>query len=172
MRPVTAAALALSGVSTVAAAMDNTQGLDACLAAALTLVLFVYTPAELATLPADMRSGRIAEAGLFTLAVTPHVAMFSALFALVAAVFAERRGVAAWSYYALIGVSIAAAGFLIQHFSEAPGQATILQNYALIAFLVSGAVGGTVYWYFSGRYAGPRSRSAARAALPQAASAS
>jgi hypothetical protein len=35
MRPVTAAALALSGVSTVAAATDNTEGLDACLAAAL-----------------------------------------------------------------------------------------------------------------------------------------
>ena len=128
----------------------------ACLAAALTLVLFVYTPAELLALPADMRGDRISEAGLFALAVAPHVATFSAMFALVAVVFAERRGIAAWSYYSLVGVGIAAAGFLIQHFSEAPGQATILQNYALIAFLVSGAVGATAYWFFSGRYAGPR----------------
>ena len=127
----------------------------ACLAAALTLVLFVYTPAELLALPADMRGDRISEAGLFTLAVAPHVAIFSALFALVAVVFAERRAVGAWSYYALVGVGIATAGFLIQHFSEAPGQVTILQNYALIAFLVSGAVGGAIYWFFSGRYAGP-----------------
>ena len=130
----------------------------ACLAAALTLVLFVYTPAELLALPADMRGDRISEAGLFTLAVAPHVASFSALFALVAVVFAERRGVGAWSYYTLVGVAIATAGFLIQHFSEAPGQVTILQNYALIAFLASGAIGGTVYWFFSGRYAGPRTQ--------------
>jgi hypothetical protein len=132
----------------------------AVLAAALTLVLFVYTPAELLTLPADMRGDRVGEAGLFTLAVAPLVAAFAALFALVAAVFAERRGIGAWSYYSLVGVGIAAAGFLTQHFSEAPGQATILQNYALMAFLVSGAVGGTVYWYFSGRYAGPRAERA------------
>jgi hypothetical protein len=130
----------------------------ACLAAALTLVLFVYTPAELLTLPADLRGDRIAEAGLFALAVTPLVIAFSALFVLVSVVLAERRGVIAWSYYALIGVGIAVAGFLAQHFSEPPGQTTILQNYALIAFLVSGCVGGTVYWYFSGRYAGPRIR--------------
>lgn len=135
----------------------------ASLAAALTLVLFVYTPAELLALPADMRGDRIGEAGLFTLAVVPHVAMFAALFALVSAVFAERRGITAWSYYALVGVGIAAVGFLTQHFSEAPGQSTILQNYALIAFLVAGAVGGTVYWFFSGRYAGPRAQAAAGA---------
>jgi hypothetical protein len=130
----------------------------ACLAAAVTLVLFVYTPVEFLALPADMRGDRIAEAGLFTLAVTPHVAAFSALLALVSVVFAERRGVTAWSYYALTGVGIAVAGFLVQHFSESPGQSTILQNYALIAFLVSGTVGGSVYWYFSGRYARPRGR--------------
>lgn len=134
--------------------------LVACLAAAFVLVLFVYTPSELLTLPADMRGDRMSEAGLFTLAIAPHIALFSALFALVAVVFAERRGVSAWSYYMLVGVGIATAGFLIQHFSEAPSQATILQNYALAAFLVSGAAGGTVYWYFSGRYAGPRPRAA------------
>ena len=134
----------------------------ACLAAALALVLFVYTPAELLALPADMRGDRLSEAGLFALAVAPHVATFSALFALVAVVFAERRGVTAWSFYTLVGVGIAAAGFLTQHFSEAPGQTTILQNYALIAFLSSGAVGATVYWFFSGRYAGPFVRPAER----------
>ena len=128
----------------------------ACLAAALALVLFVYTPAELLSLPADMRGDRVSEAGLFALAVAPHVATFSALFALVAVVFAERRGVTAWSFYTFVGVGIAAAGFLTQHFSEAPGQVTILQNYALIAFLVSGVVGATVYWFFSGRYASSR----------------
>lgn len=144
----------------------------ACLAAALALVLFVYTPVELLTLPADMRGDRTSEAGLFVLAVAPHVATFSALFALVAVVFAERRGITAWSFYTLVGVGIAAVGFLTQHFGEAPGQTTILQNYALIAFLMSGAVGGTTYWYFSGRYAAPRVKATAAGPAEPAPSAS
>ncbi len=124
----------------------------ACLAAALTLVLFVYTPAETLAMPSGMRADRLAEAWRFTLAVTPHVATFSAVFALLGVALAEARSIAGWSYYVLVGIGIAVAGFLMQHFSEGPGQPTILQNYALVAFLVAGAVGGLVYWYVSGRY--------------------
>jgi hypothetical protein len=126
--------------------------LVACLAAATTLVLFVYTPAEFVSLPADMRSARYSEAGRFILAVVPHVAMFSAVFALFASAFAEVRGIASWTYHALVGVGIAVVGFLVQHLSEGPGQPSILQNYALLAFLTAGAVGGLAYWYVCGRY--------------------
>jgi hypothetical protein len=145
----------------------------ACLAAAATLVLFVYTPAELAGLPGDMTFDRLREAGSFALAVTPHVAVFAALPALVGVGFGETRRIGAWSFYTLVGVGIAAVGFLVQHFTEPPGQPSILRNYALTAFLTAGVVGGLVYWLFSGR-AARRSRPAAPspaapAATPQAA---
>ena len=125
----------------------------ACLAAAATLVLFVYTPAELATLPSGMASDRITEAALFTLAVTPHVATFAAVPAVIGIVMSESRGVAGWSFHVLVGIGIAVLGFLTQHFTEAPGQTSILHNYALIAFLTAGFIGGFAYWLFSGRYA-------------------
>lgn len=125
----------------------------ACPAAAATLVLFVYTPAEFAGLPSDMTGERLSQAALFALAVTPHVAMFAALPALIGAGFGEARRIGTWIFYALIGIGIAALGFLAQHFTEAPGQPTILRNYALIAFLTAGLVGGLVYWLFSGRAA-------------------
>ena len=124
-----------------------------CLAAAATLVLFVYTPAELMNLPSEMRDDRVYEAAFFALVVTPHVATFSALPALIGIAIAELRGIGEWSYYVLLGVGVAVLGFLTQHFTEAPGQVTILHNYALIAFLTSGCVGGFAYWVFSGRYA-------------------
>jgi hypothetical protein len=130
--------------------------LIACLAAATTLILFVYTPAEFVSLPSDLRGARLSEAGQFILAVVPHVALFSAVFALFASAFAEVRGIRSWTYYALVGVSIAVVGFLIQHLSEGPGQPSILQNYALLAFLTAGAVGGLAYWYVCGRYAPAR----------------
>ena len=125
----------------------------ACLAAAATLVLFVYTPAELASLPSGMGADRVTEAGLFALVVTPsrcdvcgpsrpdrrHSSR-------------ERRGISSLGYYVLVGIAIAALGFLTQHVSETPGQTTILHNYALTAFLTAGLAGGFVYWLVSGRY--------------------
>lgn len=124
----------------------------ACLAAAAALVLFVYTPAELASLPSGMGADRVTEAGLFALVVTPHVAMFASLPALVGVIIGERRGIVGWGYYALVGIAIAALGFLTQHVTETPGQMTILHNYALTAFLTAGLAGGFVYWLFSGGY--------------------
>jgi len=124
----------------------------ACLAAAATLVLFVYTPAELASLPSGMGADRATEAGLFALVVTPHVAAFAALPALIGVFIAERRGISSLGYYAILGIAIAALGFLMQHVTETPGQTTILHNYALTAFLTAGLVGGLIYWLFSGRY--------------------
>jgi hypothetical protein len=120
----------------------------ACVAAAAALVLFVYTPAELATVPA-----RLSEAGFFTLFVAPYLALFAALPALVGVVVGELRGIATWGYHAVVGLAIAALGFLTQHFTEGPGEATILHNYALTAFLTAGLIGGLAYWLVSGRFA-------------------
>jgi hypothetical protein len=127
----------------------------ACLAAAAALVLFVYTPAELAGLPSDMAGDRLSEAARFALAITPHIMLFALVPALIGIVFAERNDIAGLPFYLLFGIAVAVLGFLTQHFSEAPGQPTILRNYALIAFLTTGAVSGFFYWLFSGRHAAP-----------------
>jgi hypothetical protein len=122
----------------------------ACLAAGATIVLFVYTPVELAMDSVD----RMEEAGLLSLAAATHTAVFAAPFALIGAAVGEWRGIGSWTYYALVGVLIAVIGFLAQYWSEGGGgPATILNSYALSAFLVTGLVGGLVYWLFSGRYA-------------------
>lgn len=142
----------------------------ACMAAAATLVLFVYTPAELASLPSDIGADRLTEAALFALVVTPHVMVFALLPALLSLIYAERNNIGSWGYYVLLGLIVATIGFLTQHFSEAPGQATILQNYALTAFLAAGVVGGLVYWLFSGRFAAAARPAPARPVpLPSAA---
>ena len=65
----------------------------------------------------------------------------------------EWRGIGSWTYYVLVGIAIAVIGFLAQHASEAAGQASILNNYALSAFLATGFVAGLVYWLFAGRRA-------------------
>jgi hypothetical protein len=137
----------------------------ACLVSAAALVLFVHTPAELASLPSDIGTDRIAQAALFALMVTPHVVLFAALPALICLLYAELRGIAGWTYYLVLGLAVAVLGFLAQHFSEAPGQATILQNYALVAFLTAGVVGGSAYWLLSGRFASHQA-APPRAALP------
>ncbi|HEX2337774.1 MAG TPA: hypothetical protein VHI72_14995 [Hyphomicrobiaceae bacterium] len=128
----------------------------ACLAAGLTLVLFVYTPLELAGLAANGEGSRLAEAGLLALAAATHTAVFSAPFALLGAAYGEWRGVRSPAYYALVGILIAALGFFAQYRSEAAGELSILNTYALSAFVLTGFVAGLVYWLCTGRAsAGP-----------------
>jgi hypothetical protein len=122
----------------------------ACLAAGLTIVLFVYTPAELV---ADMATDRVSEAGFLSLAAATHSAVFAAPFALVGAAVGEWRGISSWTYYIPVGMLIAGIGFLVQYLSEGGGGGSILNSYALTAFLVTGFVAGLVYWLVSGRHA-------------------
>ncbi len=128
--------------------------LVACFAAGLTKVLFATTPSELANLHADVAADRISkviESGLFAGVVS---ALFSAPFALVAAAVSEWRSLRSWTYYALAGLAIALVGFLAQYSGEAQGAPTIVNNYALTAFLTAGFVGGLTYWLMHGRHAG------------------
>ncbi len=126
----------------------------AALAAGITKVLFVITPSQLANLPADVVSDRVAMAGEMALLAGLHSAIFAAPFALVGAAIGEWRRIRDWAYYALIGMAIALIGFLAQYSSEFTGQPTIVNNYALTAFLTTGFIAGIVYWIVSGRYAG------------------
>ena len=122
----------------------------ACLAAGLTMVLFVYTPLELAT---EHASDRVSEAGLLALAAATHSAVFAAPFALIGAGFGEWQRIGSWLYYALVGIAIACVGFLAQFWTEADGEASIVNSYAVTAFIVTGFVAGVVYWLLAGRHA-------------------
>jgi hypothetical protein len=121
----------------------------ACLAAGLTMVLFVFTPLEVTGMPGD----RLSEVGLLTLAAATHSAVFAAPFALIGAVFGEWQRVGGWLYYVLVAIVIAGIGFTAQSWTESIGEASIINSYAVSAFLLTGFVAGMVYWLVAGRYA-------------------
>jgi drug/metabolite transporter (DMT)-like permease len=123
----------------------------ACLAAGFGMVLFVYTPVELAT---ELSGERFSQAALLALAAGTHSAVFASPFALIAAGYGEWHKIGSWLYYALVGIVIAGVGFLVQFRTEPPGEATIVNSYAVTAFIVTGFVAGIVYWLVSGRLAG------------------
>ena len=128
----------------------------ACIAFAFVLVAFVFTPADLAGGEAD----RFSMAGFQLLASSIQVLIFAAPLALVAAAMAEWRGIGDWIFYALVGLMIAGVGFLAQYVSELQGAPTIVNNYALTAFMTGGFIAGLVYWLVAGRTADERRRAA------------
>jgi hypothetical protein len=134
----------------------------ASVAAAVTLVAFVYAPADWAGLQADLNGDRLTEAGHFALVIAPWVALCGALPVLAGVLFAESRRIGGFTFYALAGIATAASGFLVQYYSEPPGAPGIFQAYALIAFLAAGLIGGGVYWASAGRYAAGTASKAAK----------
>lgn len=128
----------------------------ACLAAGIVTVLFVTTPLELASGPAETLGTRTSATFEWALLTATHAAIFSAVFALIAIVLGEWLNVQSLLYYVLAGVIIALLGFYAQFASEAPGQPTVLNGYALMAFASAGFAGGLIYYLISGRYAGRR----------------
>ena len=81
----------------------------ACLAAGLTMVLFVYTPAEIV---AERAGDRAVEALLLSLAAATQSAIFAAPFALIGAAFGEWQRIGSWLYYVTVAFVIACIGFL------------------------------------------------------------
>ena len=148
----------------------------ACLGAGLTMVLFVLTPGEIVGLPPDVAGDRLAKGFELAVFVAIQAALFSAPFALVAAGLGEALRNREWTFYAIVGLAIAGLGFFAQHSTEQVGQPTIVNNYALTAFLTAGFVGGMLYWVLSGRSAGgrmleiigPTAASADKSAVPKA----
>jgi hypothetical protein len=127
----------------------------ASLAAGLTIVLFVTTPVELVNTPSNAFSDALTSNGLLALAAATHSAVFAAPFALIGAAIGEWRRLSHWTYYVLVGIVIAALGFFAQYYSEGGTQTSIVNNYALVAFLTMGFVGGMVYWLVAGQFARP-----------------
>lgn len=128
----------------------------ACLVAGVATVAFVVTPADIATLPADVRPDRLENAAVLALLAATHSAIFALPFALIAIAVAEWQGVRSWIFYAIAGIAIALGGFYAEYLAEVVGQPTIVNDYALRAFVTVGFFGGLAYWLVAGRRAGGR----------------
>lgn len=126
----------------------------ACLAAGLVQVLFVETPKELAAIPASEVGAQARGTLELTLLTATHFAIFSAAFALIAAGIAEWLNLRNPGYWLAAGTGIALLGFTAQYASEISGQPSILNNYALQAYLTAGFFGGLVYWLVAGSRSG------------------
>jgi len=128
----------------------------ASLVAGVATVAFVITPLDIATLPAELRPDRLSSAGTLSLLAATHSAIFSFPFALIALIVAEWRCIRSWVYYAIVGILIALAGFGAEYLNEVGGQPSIVNAYAIRAFLAVGFLGGIAYWLAAGRRAGGR----------------
>ena len=125
----------------------------ACITAGLLQLLFAKPPSKIAASAGD--TGQLVlEMIDYALLFATHTAIFSAAFALIAAGIGEWTGTRAMAYYLFAGTVIALLGFAAQFASEAPGQPTIFNNYALKTFLTTGFFAGLVYWMAAGRKAG------------------
>ena len=128
----------------------------ACLVAGAAVVAFVITPADIATLPADLRWERLGSAGMLSLLAATHVAIFAFPFALVAIGIGEGMNIRSWIYYVLVAIALALGGFGAHYLVEVVGEPTIVNDYAFRAFLTLGFFGGFAYWMAAGRRAGGR----------------
>jgi len=99
-----------------------------------------------ADLMAGASASRLESLGLLVLLAATQSAVFSAPFAILAAVVARAQAIRSVVYFAAIGVAIALAGFFAQYVGEA-GPQTILNRYALAAYVASGITAGLAYWY-------------------------
>ena len=126
----------------------------ACLTAGLVQVLYVVTPSDIAGSPGGLVVERLGGTAVLALETATHFAIFALAFALIATGFGEWMSLRALPYYLAAGVVIALLGYAAQFSSEVGGQPSVLNNYALQAFITTGFFAGLVYWLVSGQFAG------------------
>ena len=138
------------------------------MAAGLVTVLFVNTPIDVLAEPFDRLPKTASETFDLALLAATHLGIFASVFALIAAGMGEWFSIRSLSFYLVAGMIIALLGFSAQYASEVAGQPTILNNYAIKAFLTVGFFGGFFYWLAAGQFAGrpPEERSAERQSVP------
>jgi MFS family permease len=126
----------------------------ASIAAGFAMVMFVNTPSEVLTQPARQLPETAEHVLNLTLLSATQSALFAAVFVLIVAVVGELFSIRRPIFYLLFGAVIAFLGFVAQYMSETLGDPTVLNGYALAAFLTSGCLGGFVYWLAAGQFAG------------------
>ena len=135
----------------------------ACLAAGAVQVLFAVTPAELIDAGTDYWS----QGGLWVLESATILGIFALPFVIPSIILSEWIGVRSFAYYGFIGIAIAIGGFGAITMGESPDAPSIINSYAMAAFLTTGLVGGFAYWLFAGRFARrSRTRTPASPRLP------
>lgn len=120
-----------------------------CLTAGAVQVLFAVTPSELADAGWEYWN----QGGVWVLESATIFAVFALPFAAVSALISEWFGIRSFAYHGFIGIAIAIAGFGLITTGEAEGVPTIVNSYAMAAFLTTGLVAGFTYWLFAGRFA-------------------
>lgn len=126
----------------------------ASLAAGLVTVLFVTTPVEVFTEPFERLPKTVSETFDLALLAATHLGIFASVFVIIVALLSEVFSVRSLTFYLFAGIAIAMLGFTAQYQSEVAGQPTILNNYAIKAFLTIGFFGGFFYWLAAGQFAG------------------
>lgn len=126
----------------------------ASIAAGFVTVLFVNTPADVLAQPVSRLPRTADETFELAMLAATHAAIFGIVFTLIVASVGEIFSIRSLAFYLIGGVLIALLGFVAQYASEVPGQPTILNNYALKAFLTTGFFAGFVYWLAAGQFAG------------------
>jgi len=117
----------------------------AVLVAGAVQVLFVAGYDDLLKGNFSAISDQLEGLGLLTLLAATQSAVFSAPFAFLAAAIAAWQPIRSGLFFIAAGILIALAGFFAQYAGEA-GSATILNRYALAAYVASGLAAGLVYW--------------------------
>ena len=110
----------------------------ASIAAGLVTVMFVDTPVDVLAQPASRLPQTASETLDLALLTATHSGIFSAAFVLIAAGLGEWLSMRSLPFYLIAGMGIGLLGFIAQFSSEVAGQPTILNNYALKAFLTAG----------------------------------
>ncbi|HUS95793.1 MAG TPA: hypothetical protein VMX97_03535 [Hyphomicrobiaceae bacterium] len=123
--------------------------LAASLVAGAVQVLFALTPAELLSAPSSYWS----DGALLLLGTTTVSAMFAAPFLLISAFFSELQGIRSFAYHALIGIAIAISGHALLYSGQTINEPSIVNSYALAAYLTTGFAAGITYWLVAGRLA-------------------
>lgn len=128
----------------------------AALSSAAVHVLFAHPPAEIVETSALAGRDTIASSIEFLLKIAAHLAVFAVPFVLIAVAVSEGLRVQSLPFYLVSGLGIAAMGLYARMKGESPGDATILNAYAALAFASAGLIGGYVYWAVAGWRAGGR----------------
>lgn len=118
----------------------------AVLVAGAVQVMFVAGADDILAGDFGALSARLEDLGLLTLLAATQTAVFAAPFVFLAAAVAAWLPIRSGLFFVLVGVVIALAGFFAQYVGEAGAQ-TILNRYALAAYVASGFVAGLVYWF-------------------------
>jgi hypothetical protein len=122
----------------------------ACLAAGVTQVLFIVTPADLVALSGEELSRRLGAVAMLTGLATVQAAVFAAPIVLLAAALARPLRPQGWPKAMLAGAILGLAGFFVRH-AAPPDVVLALHGYALLACLTAGLTGGLAYWLVASR---------------------